>query len=203
MAIALVDDRNPAAARRDRDHPGLDQGPNRLNFQDFLRERGGDHPPPAAPGILVNVPAPFPGQLVSFFLGHETPHRFGRKELVGRVIVIDQGLGDDGGHLFLDAPFKKLVLEILLERIPHFGLGLGDADVHREGGHALVAVGDFGAAQGETQLRAVPVADGHVPPRLDHVRDVLRGFLDDHILMSQRFAAFILDQGVAAHGHHS
>ena len=57
IAIARIDDGDTAAANGDGDDAAFQQGLDRFQFDDFLRQRRSDHPPPAAPGILNHGPA--------------------------------------------------------------------------------------------------------------------------------------------------
>jgi len=49
--------------------------------------------------------------------------------------------------------------------------------------HAFIFSRNFGAAQKESNLRAISMTNGHIPAGFDHVRNVLRGFCGGCILI--------------------
>ena len=115
------------------------------------------------------------------------------------VITADLHLGDHRGHRFVDAHFAEVVVQILLQGVADGSLGVGTTHVQR---HFVQLVGgQFGAAQDEPYLRAVAVADGHLPASLDHLGDVISRLAGGHILVFNRSVRLVFDQGVTPDGH--
>ncbi len=147
---------------------------NRFEFDHFLGERRGDHTPPTTPGIFHHAPAEFLLTPLGFSRIHEAADRFGGF-LEGRIIFIHQHLGHDRGNRFFYAAFEKFVLKSLLQGITNRTLSVRPAHIQRDFMHAFRFGGDLGASQDEPDLRAVAMADGHIPASLDHVSNMIGG----------------------------
>jgi len=62
--------------------------------------------------------------------------------------------------------------------------------------------GQLRTPQDEPHLRAVPVADGHVPPLLDHPYDVDTGLVGSGVLIRHTLVILILDQRITPDGNY-
>ena len=202
LAIALIDNRDAAAAHGDDGHAGIDQQLDRFQLEDLPGHRGSDNPPPAAPGILHNRPAHLPFASLCFGFIHERPDRLGRL-LEGRIALVHQGLCNDGRCALLDATTVILILKCLLELVADGTLRVCAAHIQRDLVHALHLGGDLRAAQDEANLRPVTVADGQVPAGFDHIGDVVGGLAQGLLLSLHADTLFIFDQGVATDGDDS
>jgi hypothetical protein len=60
--------------------------------------------------------------------------------------------------------------------------------------HSLNLVRHLGPAQDKTYLRAVSMANRHVPTGFDHIGNVQTGFLSRQVLVLNRLMLTILDQ---------
>ena len=91
------------------------------------------------------------------------------------------------------------VLQVLGQRVAERPLGVRAADVERD----LVQLvgGDLGAAQDETHLGAVAVADDDVPAVGDHRRHVLGGLVGRDVLVAHGLVHAVRDQRVPADRH--
>ena len=105
-------------------------------------------------------------------------------------------LGHDGDRVAVDVEPVEVVLEVLRQGVADRALAVGAADVER---HLVQLVRrELGAPQDEADLRAVAVADRHVPAVLDHRGDVPAGLAGRDVLVAHRLVLLVLDQRVAA-----
>ena len=115
----------------------------------------------------------------------------------GRVVRVHLHLCEHGGDALLDAPVEELLPQRVLQVVADIALAHRHADRQRARDVAL-GVGAHQLRHGvldHAHLRAVPVHDDDLVPRLDQVRDRRGGLLHrDHLLRQ------IVAQGVAAEG---
>ena len=200
LAFAHIHHRDAAAADRDHHHASVHQGIDRLKLDDLFGQRRSHHPPPAAPGIFHHRPAHLGLAAPGLRLIHKAANRLAGL-LEGRVGLVHQHLGDDGGNALLDAAAVQLVLQRLLQGVADGALAVGPAHIQRHLVHAFYLGGNLRAAQDEAHLRAVAVTDGHVPACLDHVCDVVGGFFCGLVLIFNRLTFLVFDQRVAANSN--
>ncbi len=92
-------------------------------------------------------------------------------------------------------------MQVLLQRVTDGALAVGPAHVQRDFVHPLDLMGNLGAPQDETDLRAVSVADGHFPTLLDQVGNVEAGLFRGLVLVFDGAVSLVFYQGVAANGY--
>ncbi len=186
--------RDPAAANRDDHGAGGEQPPDGRQLDDPQRLRRGNHPAPAAVGILDDVPAFCPAP-VSLPGVHEGADRLARLR-ERRVVRGHLGLADQRDCVPVDAVTPELVVEILLQLIADGALGVRPADIQR---HLVQLVGGkLGPPQDEADLGTVAVGDRDAPAIPDHVDDVVAGLPRGNVLVTDRLVVLVLDQGIAA-----
>ena len=127
----------------------------------------------------------------------ESADRLGRA-LKGRVVAVDQGLGDIGDAAKGEVALVEFVAQRLLQHVADAALGVGHDEVHRRGVH--LGRGEFVALQDVADLRAVAVGDDGAPAGLDEVGDVGRGFANGVPLVLHLRMLRVLDERVAADG---
>ena len=141
---------------------------------------GRRHDAPKTPvGVVDDVPSLLAASF-RLLLVHEPADRLGRV-LESRVVGGHFCLADDRRRLPGHAEPAELVAEVLLQRIADRALAVRPADVQRDLVHLVGR--KLGAAQDEAHLRAVAVADGHVPALLDHGDDVPACLLGGDVLV--------------------
>jgi hypothetical protein len=123
------------------------------------------------------------------------PDRLGRIG-EGRVVAVDQRLGDDGDGLAREAALAELVPEGFHEHVADRPLQVGAGIVHR---HRRDLVDrELRATKDEAHLRAVAVGDDDDPARLDHVGDMRDGQRHPLELIGDRHVILVADEGIAA-----
>jgi hypothetical protein len=105
----------------------------------------------------------------------------------GRVVLVDEDLGDDGGDGLVPALAAQFVGEGLADLVADGALGVGDAAF--EGDFVEDVLGEVGAQQDEADLGAVAVGDHDAVAGGDERGDVVRGFAGGLVLVHDGHSA--------------
>ena len=174
----LADDGDAAAADGDDDDASANQIIDDVLLDDVHRLRGGNDLAIAAASVLDHGVALFCGDL--FCRGFVVEGTDGlRRILEGRVVLVDQDLGDDRRDVLLQAAGSQLVADGVLQMVAD--VALAHRAAFREG-HLRLDGASFRcrahAQVDHTNLRAVAMGDDDFIALLDQVDNGLCGFRD-------------------------
>ena len=126
---------NSTTAAGDDHRAVLGQRPDQRDIDDVLGFRRGNHVAPAAPRVLLHLPAQFDCQGLGLLCVVEIADGLGRIAKC-RIVEIDLDLGQQADHVARVALFAQRILQGLHEKIGDAALAVGDADIQWHGGHA-------------------------------------------------------------------
>ena len=156
---------------------------------------GRHDPPPTAPGILDNLPAPALKGASRLFI-QKAANRLGWI-VEGGVVFVHPRLRDDGCGLALDLPLAEVVVERLLQHKTNAALRIRHNQAERDG--VDFAESQFIAPQDEPHLWPVAVGDHDaLPTTLEHVGNLPGRLIHRIPLVDYLRPAAVGNEGVAA-----